>query len=194
MMPAKSYKPRIEMLTCKFFNLLYSFKINNLIIQHTDQPYLTIAQCGLIFKENISMKQKYSILKDSKSGILTIKEFAELDKGIFSLIFEETYETGMIETAIKEGKEVLISAIRTPNLYPIAEYAEKIADTIIDYFEKPPAEEPVEIIFNDIKVMQKVKKETAESEDDDEKSVEIDDLLDDDDDSDDSATKDIDDD
>jgi hypothetical protein len=140
------------------------------------------------------MKQKYSILKDSKSGILTIKEFAELDKGIFSLIFEETYETGMIETAIKEGKEVLISAIRTPNLYPIAEYAEKIADTIIDYFENPPAEEPVEIIFNDIKVMQKVKKETAESEDDDEKSVEIDDLLDDDDDSDDSATKDIDDD
>lgn len=126
------------------------------------------------------MKQKYSILKDNKSGIVTIKEFAELDKGIFSLIFEENYEIEMIETAIQEGKEVLISAIRTPNLYPIAEYAEKIADTIIDYFENDPAEEPVEIVFNDIKVMQKVKKETAETED---KSVEIDDLLDDNEDS-----------
>lgn len=125
------------------------------------------------------MKQKYSILKDNKSGIVTIKEFAELDKGMFSLIFEETYENKAIEAAIKEGKEALVAAIRTPNLYPIAEYAEKIADTVIDYFENAPAEEPVELVFNDIKLMQKVKKETPETETE-EKSVEIDDLLDDD--------------
>ena len=123
------------------------------------------------------MKQKYSISKDNESSILTIKEFAELDKGMFSLIFEETYENTMIEAAIESGKDALISAIRTPNLYPIAEYAEKIADTIIEYFEKTPAEEPVELVFNDIKLMQKEKKETPETED--EKSVEIDDLLDD---------------
>lgn len=125
------------------------------------------------------MKQKYSILKDNKSGIVTIKEFAELDKGMFSLIFEETYENKAIEAAIKEGKEALVAAIRTPNLYPIAEYAEKIADTVIDYFENAPEEEPVELVFNDIKLMQKVKKETPETETE-EKSVEIDDLLDDD--------------
>jgi hypothetical protein len=129
------------------------------------------------------MKQKYSILKDNKSGIVTIKEFAELDKGMFSLIFEETYENAMIEAAIEDGKDALVSAIRTPNLYPIAEYAEKIADTVIDYFENAPAEEPVELVFNDIKLMQKVKKETPETETE-EKSVEIDDLLDDDDDDD----------
>ena len=81
--------------------------------------------------------------------------------------------------AIKEGKEALVAAIRTPNLYPIAEYAEKIADTVIDYFENAPAEEPVELVFNDIKLMQKVKKDTPEPETE-EKSVEIDDLLDDD--------------
>ncbi|MDA3895331.1 MAG: hypothetical protein PF482_04170 [Desulfobacteraceae bacterium] len=127
------------------------------------------------------MKQKYSIFKDNESSILTIKEFAELDKGMYSLIFEETYENAMIEAAIEDGKDALISAIRTPNLYPIAEYAEKIADTIIEYFEKTPAEEPVELVFNDIKLMQKEKKETPETED--EKSVEIDDLLDDDSDS-----------
>jgi hypothetical protein len=127
------------------------------------------------------MKQKYSIFKDNESSILTIKEFAELDKGMFSLIFEETYENAMIEAAIEDGKDTLVAAIRTPNLYPIAEYAEKIADTIIEYYKKTPAEEPVELVFNDIKLMQKEKKETPETED--KKSVEIDDLLDDDSDS-----------
>jgi hypothetical protein len=125
------------------------------------------------------MKQKYSILKDNKSGIVTIKEFAELDKGMFSLTFEETYENKAIEAAIKEGKEALVAAIRTPNLYPIAEYAEKIADTVIDYFENTPAEEPVELVFNDIKLMQKEKKETPATETENDKSVEIDDLLED---------------
>ncbi len=126
------------------------------------------------------MKQKYSIFKDNKSGIITIKEFAELDKGMFSLIFEETYDSAMIQAAIEEGKEALISVIRTPNLYPIAEYAEKIADTVIELFKNTtPAEEPVELVFNDIKLMQKEKKEETETPEDD--SVEIDDLLDDDD-------------
>lgn len=127
------------------------------------------------------MKQKYSIFKDNESGTVTIKEFAELDKGLFSLIFEEIYDDKMLQAAIKEGKDALIAVIRTPNLYPIAEYAEKIADTIIDQFKnKAPADEPVELVFNDIKLMQKEKKETAETETKDDKSVEIDDLLDED--------------
>ncbi len=129
------------------------------------------------------MKQKYSIFKDNETGFVTIKEFAELEKGLFSLIFEETYDNAMVQAAIEEGKDALISVIRTPNLYPIAEYAEKIADTIIDQFKnKTPTEEPVELIFNDIKLMQKEKKETAEAEPETEKdkSVELDDLLEDD--------------
>lgn len=133
------------------------------------------------------MKQKYSIFKDNETGTVSIKEFAELDKGMFSLIFEETYANEMIQSAIEEGKNALVSAIRTPNLFPIAEYAEKIADTIIDQFNSStPAEEPVELVFNDIKLMQKDKKEAVEKEEDE--SVEIDDLLDDDDDDDSSDT------
>ncbi|MEZ4551181.1 MAG: hypothetical protein R2860_10970 [Desulfobacterales bacterium] len=65
---------------------------------------------------------------------MTIKEFAELDKGMFSLIFEETYNAAKIQSAITEGKEALIAAIRTQPL-PIAEYVEKIADTVIDQFD-----------------------------------------------------------
>lgn len=125
------------------------------------------------------MKQKYSIFIDNEAGIMTIKEFAELDKGMFSLIFEETYEIPMIRAAIENGKNDLIAAIRTPNLYPIAEYVEKIAHTIIDEFEKSaPFETPVELVFNDIKLMRKEKKEAAESQE--ETSVEIDELLDED--------------
>ena len=114
---------------------------------------------ALFLRENTSMKQKYSIYKDNEAGTLVIKEFAELDKGLYSLIFEETYETAMIQTAIEEGKVALIAAIRTPNLYPIAEYAEKIADKIIELLaDTASTGEPVELVFNDIKLMKKDKK------------------------------------
>ncbi|MDO9265376.1 MAG: hypothetical protein Q7U02_15515 [Desulfosalsimonadaceae bacterium] len=121
------------------------------------------------------MKQKYAIERNKETGNLTIKEYAELDKGLFSLIFEESYPGDVISAAIKEGSGAVISAIRTPSLYPIAEYAEKIAEKIIPLFEDAslPAE-PVELVFNDVKLMQKGRKEVVEADD---APVEIDDLL-----------------
>jgi hypothetical protein len=140
------------------------------------------------------MKQKYSIFIDKNADTMTIKEFAELDKGVFSLIFEETYENPKIQAAIKDGKEALISEIRTPNLYPIAEYVEEIADTVINQFENTPSEAPVELVFNDIRLMQKEKKADTDEDTKDEDAVEIDSLLENDDDdsseTEDSETKD----
>ena len=140
------------------------------------------------------MKQKYSIFIDKNADTMTIKEFAELDKGVFSLIFEETYENPKIQAAIKDGKEALISEIRTPNLYPIAEYVEKIADTVINQFENTPSEAPVELVFNDIRLMQKEKKADTDEDTKEEDAVEIDSLLENDDDdsseTEDSETKD----
>jgi len=140
------------------------------------------------------MKQKYSIFIDKNADTMTIKEFAELDKGVFSLIFEETYENPKIQAAIKDGKEALISEIRTPNLYPIAEYVEKIADTVINQFESTPSEAPVELVFNDIRLMQKEKKADTDEDTKEEDAVEIDSLLENDDDdsseTEDSETKD----
>jgi hypothetical protein len=90
------------------------------------------------------MKQKYAIFRDKDAGTLSIKEYAELDKGLFSLIFEETYKTDAIQSAISGGPAAVIAAIRTPNLYPIAEYAEKIAEAIIQLFETDaPMEAPL---------------------------------------------------
>ncbi|MDA8404476.1 MAG: hypothetical protein M0Z56_09830 [Desulfobacteraceae bacterium] len=121
------------------------------------------------------MKQKYAIEKNKETGNLTIKEYAELDKGLFSLIFEESYPGDAISAAIKEGPGAVISVIRTPSLYPIAEYAEKIAEKIILFFEDASLPvEPVELVFNDVKLMQKGRKDVVEAE---EPAVEIDDLL-----------------
>jgi hypothetical protein len=123
------------------------------------------------------MKQKYAIERNKETGNLTIKEYAELDKGLFSLIFEESYPGDVISAAIKEGSGAVISAIRTPSLYPIAEYAEKIAEKIIPLFEDASfSSEPVELVFNDVKLMQKGRKEMVETDDED-APVEIDDLL-----------------
>ena len=125
------------------------------------------------------MKQKYSILNDKAGGKLIIKEYAELDKENFSLMFEESYEAHEIETAVKNGKTDLISVLRTPNLYPIAEYADKIADEVILLIkDKSSADAPVELIFNDIDLTKKEEKKSAETENND--KVEIDKLLDDD--------------
>lgn len=122
------------------------------------------------------MKQKYAIERNKETGNLTIKEYAELDKGLFSLIFEESYPGDVLSAAIKEGPGAVVSAIRTPSLYPIAEYAEKIAEKIIETFESEAlSAEPVELVFNDVKLMQKGRKEAVEADDD--APVEIDDLL-----------------
>lgn len=126
------------------------------------------------------MKQKYMIFRNKATGKLTIQEFAELDKEMFSLICEEAYEGQAIQTAMADEKTKLIAKLRTPNLYPIAEYADKIADAVMALYQQDGAtEDPVELIFDDVIQMRKpeiqVRDITSEDASDD-----IDDLLDDD--------------
>ena len=77
------------------------------------------------------MKQKYTIAKSEDKSKLIIKEFAELDKDIMSMLCEQTYDCDSIRSAIKNGKEALITALRTPNMYPPRMHAYKIADAVI---------------------------------------------------------------
>jgi hypothetical protein len=94
------------------------------------------------------MKQKYSILKDDKKNKLIIREYAELDKEILSLLCEEIYDNESIETAIAKGKETLISTLRTKALFPISMYAEEIAEAVINMYEHEN-DQSVELFFND---------------------------------------------
>ena len=127
------------------------------------------------------MKQKYTIIKDSKNKQLIIREFAELDKEILSLLCEETYEQKDIRAAIKKGQENLISALRTNNLYPPGIYAKKIADAIKDLYATKEKESE-ELFFDDLELLAEADEpEIQEAEDSDEKQDgEMDEVLEDD--------------
>lgn len=93
------------------------------------------------------MKQRYFISRDEKTSELTIEEYAviagnvkrheisALAKNDFTLLCIESYEGKMIKKAISQGKEALVAALRTDNLYPISIYADVIADSVIEIYE-----------------------------------------------------------
>ena len=98
------------------------------------------------------MKQKYLISKENDQKKLIIKEFAELDKERLSLLCEEEYDNKIIKSAISQGKEALISELRTNNMYPPGVYAEKIAQAVIDIFGSEDSQ-PIELFFNDVDLL-----------------------------------------
>jgi hypothetical protein len=104
--------------------------------------------------EVMNMKQKYTIIRDDKNKQLIIREFAELDKETLSLLCEETYDQKLIRTAIKSGKEDLIAALRTNNLYPPGIYADKIAKAVKELYATK-AKESEDLFFNDLELLAK---------------------------------------
>jgi hypothetical protein len=125
------------------------------------------------------MRQKYVILKNNEKNELVIKEYAELDKEIFSLLCEHTYSQKEIKPAIAEGKEILISALRRDNMYPIGIFAEKMAEAVRDLFASQK-DQSVELLFNDIDMLTKDKKVSTVLEEDEAEPSDIDELLDED--------------
>ncbi len=126
------------------------------------------------------MKQKYSILKDDAKKELTIREYAELDKEILSLLCEETYDAHKIEADIEKGKEVLVSALRTRNMYPPHNLAGRIADAVISLFN-PEGPSSAELFFDDKEIFIKRPTEDLLIEDDEieEEEESVEDLLED---------------
>ena len=124
------------------------------------------------------MKQKYLIINDKENKQFKIQEFAELNKETLSLLCEETYDYKTIKSAVSAGKDSLISALRTNNLYPPGIYAEKIA-AAVDQLHKSKGEESVELFFDDINLLAKKRQSsgtTVRSEDD---SADLDEMLED---------------
>lgn len=98
------------------------------------------------------MKLKYQIIKDDEKKTVILREYAELDKEILSPLCEESYEIKAIKAAIAEGKEALIAALRTKNMYPPGIYAGKIAATMTELL-KSKDEHSTELFFNDIELL-----------------------------------------
>ena len=107
------------------------------------------------------MKQKYTIVRDNKNKQLIIREFAELDKEILSLLCEESYEDKNIRAAIRKGRDAIIAAIRTNNLYPPGVYAHKIAEVVKNlYTAKDKTSE--DLFFDDRELLAKEQKSETE--------------------------------
>ena len=127
------------------------------------------------------MKQKYLILKTEEKTGLVIREYAELDKEIFSLLCEETFNDEVVNSAIEKGKHALIATLRTQNLFPIGIYAEEIAAAVTKMYESGD-DQPVELFFDDTDLLIKDKGKSPVLLDDLENDdAEIDGLLDDED-------------
>jgi len=126
------------------------------------------------------MKQKYLILKTEEKTGLVIREYAELDKEIFSLLCEETFDDEVVNSAIEKGKHELIATLRTQNLFPIGIYAKEIAAAVTKMYESGD-DQPVELFFDDTDLLAKDKRRTPVLADLEEDDAEIDGLLDDED-------------
>jgi hypothetical protein len=106
------------------------------------------------------MRQKYRICQSQKKNTLNIKEYAVLDKDTknvdstmlredhFDLICDQDYDGKTIAKAAAAGCDELVETLRTPNLYPIAPYAEKIAESVID-LSREEADRCIELFFDD---------------------------------------------
>ena len=110
------------------------------------------------------MKQRYFISRDKNTSELTIEEYAAVAGNVkryeisalaqddFTLLCTETYEGKTIKKAISQGKETLVSVLRTDNLYPISIYANLIADSVIELYGKD-GKLSSELLFDDLDLL-----------------------------------------
>ena len=125
------------------------------------------------------MKQKYLILNDKETKQIKIQEFAELNKQMLSLLCEEAYNYKTIKSAISAGKDELIAALRTNNMYPPGIYAEQIADAVIDLHQSKK-QESVELFFDDVNLLAKNLKPVKAAKPVEDEPAALDDMLEDD--------------
>ncbi len=125
------------------------------------------------------MKQKYVIIKDDEKNTLVLQEHAELDKELLSQLCEETYAGDMVLAAVGQGRDALISQLRTRNMYPPSIYMDKIADQVMAMYGEEGGSS-AEVLFDDIALIIK-DREAAEALALDDEAADLDDLLDDDD-------------
>ncbi|MFZ7125796.1 MAG: hypothetical protein ACOWWM_06530 [Desulfobacterales bacterium] len=123
------------------------------------------------------MKQKYLISRPGSDDKLVIQEYGELDKEVLSLLCEEAFEGAVIQKAMEGGREALINALRTPNMYPPRIYSERIAEAVETLYGSSE-NESVEIFFDDLQLLNREHRPADLIEDLEEESGEIDELLD----------------
>ena len=110
------------------------------------------------------MRQKYVISRDGDKNNLKIREYAiigknlkkvassMIQKGNFSFLYEETYESEIIVKSISKGMSNLVAILRTHNLFPIEPYAAKIAESVMALYNSSE-DSSVELFFDDLDLL-----------------------------------------
>ena len=124
------------------------------------------------------MKQKFLVQKNAADAQIIIRENAELDKELMSLLCEERFDVSALEAALENGREGLIAALRTRNLYPPKAYAEKIAEAVQELLNNAE-EDAIELYFDDLDLLDKERQEAAKAEAMKEEADDIDELIED---------------
>jgi hypothetical protein len=95
------------------------------------------------------LKQKYLISVSPETEKLTIREYAELEKGEYAFICEEVHDINDFRNAKEGGAEGMVSVVRRPNMYPRQDFGERIAQEIINLLDDESGEAYREILIDD---------------------------------------------
>lgn len=125
------------------------------------------------------MKQKYTILRNRETNELVIKEYAELDKDILSLVCEQRFDGETVQSGIEKGKDFLISVLRTRNMYPPGLYVAEIAKAVTQIF-KSAEKDSADLHFDELAFLSRGKDDQEVLEEVEEESNNIDELLEED--------------
>jgi len=111
----------------------------------------TLFLCHLTTSNNkeCNVKQKYLISLSPETQKLSIREYAELEKGEFAFVCEEVHDIDDFRNAMQSGAKGLVSVVRRPNMYPRQDFGEKIAQVIIDLLNDVSGATSSEILIND---------------------------------------------
>lgn len=96
------------------------------------------------------MRHKYELTLTKSS--LTLREFGELDKEIFTLLCEETYPLDAIRESLDAGIDAVIAAFRSPNFYPTRYASEKLAVAVAEICRAKEADR-MEVVLDDVQVL-----------------------------------------
>jgi hypothetical protein len=72
-----------------------------------------------------------------------------LQKGDFSFLCEEIYESEIIMSSISKGMSAMVETLRTDNIFPIEPYVTKIARSVIEIYNSSE-DDSVELFFDDV--------------------------------------------
>jgi len=118
------------------------------------------------------MKQRFSISRDTGGDQILIKEYAELDKGVYSLLCEESYAVQSVKAALTMGPGQVIALLRTENFFPTSYFAEKLTASLDEYLQQESSD-TIKVEVDDAECIRTLSKAVPEEE-----TGSIDDLLD----------------